>query len=185
MPPRHLLAIRREGMLASKPTLSDTLNIFADVISQKISVSDFAGSSPETVVQGLQGVVKSTSTSLSTILVAPFHSVGRLGEDKVRCLTERDRVFPHLDLDHIGETVEVGWKDGLSLGIYSLRTRCLEEVENQLRPPVDMKSSTYNMAKTIVPGCSRRGSQSSQRRENRSTHSVREIGVGNRRSELR
>ena len=128
MPPRHLLAIRREGMLASKLTLSDTLNIFADVISQKISVSDFAGSSPETVVQGLQGVVKSTSTSLSTILVAPFHSVGRLGEDKVRCLTERDRVFPHLDLDHIGETVEVGWKDGLSLGIFDVDRDCLNSI---------------------------------------------------------
>ncbi len=62
---------------------------------------------------------------LSTVLVAPFHAVRELDKGVVGCVRERDRVFPHLDLDHIGESVQTGWKDGLSLGIFDVDVECL------------------------------------------------------------
>ena len=67
-------------------------------------------------------------TVLSTILVAPFHSLQRLNDHHVKCFTERARVFPHVDLDHIEEAVQVGWKDGLSLGIFNIDRICLNSV---------------------------------------------------------
>jgi phosphatidylinositol glycan class Z len=36
------------------------------------------------------------------------------------CFVLDHRVFPHLDLDHIGESVEAGWRDGLSLGVWKV-----------------------------------------------------------------
>ena len=61
----------------------------------------------------------------SEIRATVFHSIGELKTDVRACLTDRDRVFPHLDLDHLGEAMEVGWKDGLSLGIFEVDQACL------------------------------------------------------------
>ena len=61
------------------------------------------------------------------LLVAPFHAVKELETVSQKCLKEINRVFPHLDLDHISESVQVGWKDGLSLGIFDVDTACIRE----------------------------------------------------------
>ena len=36
------------------------------------------------------------------------------------------KIFPHLDLDHIPESVEMGWRDGLNIGIYIGDIGCLK-----------------------------------------------------------
>ncbi|KAH9925027.1 Alg9-like mannosyltransferase family-domain-containing protein [Epithele typhae] len=107
MPPRHLLAVS-----------------IKDVIHNTVTVSDFSGASSPRVLRGLQ-LHPIDTTPLGTILVAPFHAVRLLGEANSRCVVERSRVYPHLSLDHIGETMEVGWKDGFSLGIFDIDRDCL------------------------------------------------------------
>ncbi|KAI0634585.1 Alg9-like mannosyltransferase family-domain-containing protein [Trametes polyzona] len=111
MPPRHLLGIRQ-----------------ADVDSGSIVVHDVAGTSPALMVDSLALLTNSTfSKPLSALLVAPFHAVRELDKGLRECMRERDRVFPHLDLDHIAESVQAGWRDGLSLGIFDVNTACLRE----------------------------------------------------------
>ncbi|KAI0357731.1 hypothetical protein OH77DRAFT_1294558 [Trametes cingulata] len=109
MPPRHLLAIRRE-----------------DVDSGRVSVQDVSGASSGSLVATLLASAPS-SKPLSTLVVAPFHAVSELDKQMQECISERQRVFPHLDLDHIGESMEVGWRDGLSLGIFDVDVPCLRE----------------------------------------------------------
>ncbi|KAL7284770.1 hypothetical protein ACG7TL_002077 [Trametes sanguinea] len=111
MPPRHLLAVPQ-----------------SDIDSHKVSISDLAGASANSAIDAL--LVPPASSSLrplSTLLVVPFHSVNDLIERIPGCLSERERVFPHLDLDHIAEAVRVGWKDGLSLGIFDVDPVCMEK----------------------------------------------------------
>ncbi|KAI0708537.1 Alg9-like mannosyltransferase family-domain-containing protein [Earliella scabrosa] len=109
MPPRHLLAVAED-----------------DVTSEAVTIADLAGSSPDGVVRALR-IPPPTTRNLAVLLVAPIHAMGSLGTTQA-CLTERNRVFPHLDLDHIGEAVEVGWRDGLSLGIFEVDRTCLDSV---------------------------------------------------------
>ncbi|KAI0704217.1 Alg9-like mannosyltransferase family-domain-containing protein [Cerioporus squamosus] len=104
MPPRHLLAIPQ--------THTDT---------KAVRVFDVAGAPADGVVRALS--MPGVSPKSTTLLVAPFHAVRSFDARAQGCLTLRDRVFPHLDLDHIAEAVEVGWRDGLSLGFGSW-TRC-------------------------------------------------------------
>ncbi|KAI0752580.1 Alg9-like mannosyltransferase family-domain-containing protein [Daedaleopsis nitida] len=92
--------------------------------SKTVTVTDLAGASVERVLNTL-GLHPPTERPLSTLLVAPFHSIGML-ESATSCLKERGRVSPHLDLDHIGEAVGVGWSDGLSLGIFEVDRPCLD-----------------------------------------------------------
>ncbi|KAI0329794.1 hypothetical protein GY45DRAFT_1279144 [Cubamyces sp. BRFM 1775] len=109
MPPRHLLAVRQE-----------------DVNSQRVSIRDLSGASPTTIVDNLLAPVLDTFPHM-VLLVTPFHAVKELEAQTRTCLKELNRVFPHLDLDHIGESVQVGWKDGLSLGIFDVDVACLRE----------------------------------------------------------
>ena len=126
MPPRHLLAVRQEGEAVVRwaSTLLFT-DVMIDAESRAIIVSDLAGASSDEVIRSLQDP-STNPTRLSVLLVAPFHATRLLDKDKRFCLTERDRVSPHLDLDHIGETLEVGWRDGLSLGIFDVDRTCLD-----------------------------------------------------------
>lgn len=130
MPPRHLLAIRQEGtnmrMCAHVQYHADHLVILLDVDSRAISVQDLSGASPGAALDALLAFTPSTKP-LSTVLVTPFHAVRELEKRALDCVRERDRVFPHLDLDHIGESVQTGWKDGLSLGIFDVDVECLRK----------------------------------------------------------
>lgn len=40
-------------------------------------------------------------------------------------------IFPHLDLDHIAESVEVGWVFGLSLGIWIVDKGCILSINEE------------------------------------------------------
>ncbi|CDO76778.1 hypothetical protein BN946_scf184978.g7 [Trametes cinnabarina] len=123
MPPRHLLAIPHK-----------------DVESHKVTISDLAGSSPSSVIDLLVAHPISKAPSRSTILVAPFHSAQGLGAELPGCLIERDRVFPHLDLDHIAESMLEGWKDGLSLGIFDVDMACVEKAVSKDRKLIGQKA---------------------------------------------
>ena len=95
--------------------------------SRAVEILDFAGAPSDSVIAGLRRP-RPTLRPLSTLLVAPFHSIGNLGKAAQACLKEHDRIFPHLDLDHIGEAVELGWKDGMSLGIFEVDEPCFEDI---------------------------------------------------------
>ncbi|KAI8988994.1 Alg9-like mannosyltransferase family-domain-containing protein [Trametes punicea] len=109
MPPRHLLAIPQ-----------------VDVDSQRVSVHDLSGASPSSVIDTLISSSRHLRPLL-TLLVTPFHAVRKLHEQVPGCIKERERVFPHLDLDHIPESVQVGWRDGLGLGIFDVDVACVRK----------------------------------------------------------
>lgn len=126
MPPRHLLAVPQSGTACHAFAIaiqSDLLSV-TDYASKAAQVLDFSGAPVDRVIQGLQQPPPTTKPMV-ILLVAPFHSMNDFGRPVRACLTERDRAFPHLDLDHLGEAMEVGWRDGLSLGIFEVDQACL------------------------------------------------------------
>ncbi|KIJ16432.1 glycosyltransferase family 22 protein [Paxillus involutus ATCC 200175] len=102
MPPRHLLGVSQN-----------------DVLSGKISLTDLAGASQDALKAAF-----STPSYNATYLVTPMAMYLSLPEEIVACTALQKRIFPHLDLDHISETVQAGWYDGLSLGIYAVKRSC-------------------------------------------------------------
>jgi len=58
-------------------------------------------------------------------LITPFPMKSTLSPTMTPCFALDHRVFPHLDLDHIGESVEAGWSDGLSLGVWRVDKDCV------------------------------------------------------------
>ncbi|KAI0672169.1 Alg9-like mannosyltransferase family-domain-containing protein [Trametes maxima] len=124
MPPPHLLALRQQ-----------------DVDSEKVTLRDLSGASPDSTLDALLSL-SSFSKPLSTLLVTPFHAARELQRQIPGCVTERERVFPHLDLDHIGESVQVGWKEGLSLGIFDVDIVCLRGAVSSERLPETAGVST-------------------------------------------
>ncbi|KZP17350.1 glycosyltransferase family 22 protein [Athelia psychrophila] len=110
MPPWHLLAIPG-----------------TDVSSGRIRLTDLAGA-PVTVLEESLADTTLTSSIVGdtiTYLVAPFAMKALLPRVAEHCLVLEHAVFPHLDLDHIGESIELGWKGGLSLGIWTIDTTCI------------------------------------------------------------
>ena len=85
-------------------------------------VFDVAGAPADGVAHALS--LSGDIPNSTTLLVAPFHAVRNFGTHGGQCLAFRDRVFPHLDLDHVAEAAEVGWRDGLSLGIWEVDSEC-------------------------------------------------------------
>ena len=57
-------------------------------------------------------------------LVTPEFAVRSLTASVQRCFSLEKRVFPHLDLDHVPESVEMGWAGGLSLDVYEANLAC-------------------------------------------------------------
>lgn len=41
------------------------------------------------------------------------------------CMELNQTIFPHLDLDHISESIDAGVLDGLRLGLYTLSRNCV------------------------------------------------------------
>ena len=60
-----------------------------------------------------------------TYLVTPVPVFLALPESVSSCMIPQTRIFPHLDLDYIPESIQVGVRDGLSLGIYVIRQSCV------------------------------------------------------------
>lgn len=131
MPPWHLLGIPERGtimiisfILRKQSPLTACCS--SEVSSGRIRLTDLAGA-PATVLEvTFFDVALATSPgNVTSYLVAPFPMKAILSSTTVPCLSLEQRVFPHLDLDHIGESIEAGWVDGLSLGIWSIDMHCV------------------------------------------------------------
>lgn len=92
----------------------------ADVMSEKISIVDLAGAPRNELMTAL-----SASSFNWTYLVTPVPMYLTLHQDISSCITLKKRIFPHLDIDHIPESIHAGWHDGLSLGIYVVDRGCV------------------------------------------------------------
>ncbi|KAF9224898.1 hypothetical protein BS17DRAFT_731607 [Gyrodon lividus] len=103
IPPRHLLGVSRR-----------------DVLSGKVSLTDLAGA-PQDELKA----VLSTPSIDATYLVTPVAMYLTLPGEISLCMALQKRIFAHLDLDHIPESVQAGWYDGLSLGIYAIERSCV------------------------------------------------------------
>ncbi|KAI6014394.1 glycosyltransferase family 22 protein [Pisolithus microcarpus] len=103
MPPRRFLGIPQQ-----------------DVQSGKVAVVDLAGAAESTLVNTL-----SSARSETVYVVTPVAMLKSLPGHVASCFTSQKRIFPHLDLDHIRESFEVGWYDGLTLGVYTVEQSCI------------------------------------------------------------
>lgn len=102
-----------------------------DVQSGLVSFTDLAGASLSEVQETLLSLpVRDTSTTV--YLVTPPFALQTLDRRFSGCFVADKPVFPHLDLDHIPEAVEMGWREGLSLGIYIGELDCLKQSVNHL-----------------------------------------------------
>jgi len=119
MPPRHLLPVKERG---------------------RINITDLAGSSSSLLYESLiypsnAGASSSdradvpSHSKTTTYLVTPFPMKASLPREITACFYLNRRVFPHLDLDHIGESIEDGWRDGLSLGVWTVNQNCVSTNE--------------------------------------------------------
>jgi phosphatidylinositol glycan class Z len=70
----------------------------------------------------------------TTLLVTPFPMKATLSPQITACFSLVHRVFPHLDLDHIGESVKAGWIYGLSLGIWRVDKSCISHINEESDP---------------------------------------------------
>ncbi|KIJ64699.1 glycosyltransferase family 22 protein [Hydnomerulius pinastri MD-312] len=102
LPPRHLLGVSQKN-----------------VQNGKIFFTDLAGAPQDQLVAAL-----SSGNFERTFLVTTMAMYAELPVEVSSCMTQQTRIFPHLDLDHIPESVQVGWYDGLSLGVYAVERRC-------------------------------------------------------------
>lgn len=75
--------------------------------------------------------VSDASRNATVYLVTPPFAMRGLDAGFSRCFVADKRIFPHLDLDHIAESVEMGWQDGLSLRIYIAEGECLKELTSR------------------------------------------------------
>ena len=58
-------------------------------------------------------------------LVTPEAAMRSLVQPIAQCFTLNTRIYPHLDLDHIPESIRTGWPGGISLGVYVADSDCL------------------------------------------------------------
>ncbi|KAH7910895.1 glycosyltransferase family 22 protein [Hygrophoropsis aurantiaca] len=107
MPPRYLLGIHNQ-----------------DYSPGQIHLTDLAGAPRD----GLFNAVTSAPWK-NTCVITPIAMHSTLPDSITKCTTLGHRVFPHLDLDHISESVQAGWRDGLTLGVYDVDTGCVESID--------------------------------------------------------
>jgi GPI mannosyltransferase 4 len=130
MPPRRFLGIPQARTLISHQYLIEfqsKKNL--DVQNGRLSIIDLGGAPSSELLSVLSSppsyldnyldpnfkvvTYPSQHSITKTYIVAPLHSRVQLP----CCSTLRRSFFPHLDLDHIGESMEAGWY-GLGLGLF-------------------------------------------------------------------
>lgn len=100
------------------------LTIATDVSSGRVNITDLAGGSPDQLLQALV-LQPSDLRTATTYLVAPLYMSPQIPA----CMKIQRRFSPHLNLDHIGEMLQAGWPDGLTLGLYrAVGDRCVPPV---------------------------------------------------------
>ncbi|KAG2134780.1 glycosyltransferase family 22 protein [Suillus clintonianus] len=102
MPPPHFLGVREQ-----------------DISSGMISFVDLAGASQHDFTVSL-----SAGGYDRTFIVTPVAMQHTLPPAITDCMELDKSIFPHLDLDHISESVDTGLLDGLRLGVYILSPAC-------------------------------------------------------------
>lgn len=103
MPPLHFLGINER-----------------DVSSGIISFTDLAGAS-----QGVLAASLTVGDYDRTFIVTPVAMQSTLPSAITNCMKLDKAIFPHLDLDHIAESMDVGILSGLHLGVYTLSPDCV------------------------------------------------------------
>ena len=130
-------------VLTHRPNFHDMTNrLIADVISSRIRLTDLAGASAIVLQGDLADAASSYSgeTDTTTYVITTFAMKASLPSAIGQCLTFEHALFPHLDLDHIGESIELGWKGGFSLGIWIVDMVCIERsinVDDALPPQIE------------------------------------------------
>lgn len=94
--------------------------VFSDVSSGIISFTDLAGAP-----QGDLAASLAASDYDRTFVVTPVAMWYTLLPAIANCMKLDSSVFPHLDLDHVSESMGVGAFDGLRLGVYTLSPDCV------------------------------------------------------------
>lgn len=103
IPPLHLLGVSER-----------------DVSTGLISFIDLAGASQDDLVASL-----SAGDYDKTFIVTPVAMRYTLPAAIMGCMELNQSIFPHLDLDHISESIDTGVLDGLRLGVYTLSRNCV------------------------------------------------------------
>ncbi|EGO01153.1 hypothetical protein SERLA73DRAFT_179247 [Serpula lacrymans var. lacrymans S7.3] len=110
MPPRHLLGVQDQ-----------------EFFSRPIVITDLAGARQNDLRDIFYADLSGTTFLVTT---AAMHS--SLPQPLSDCLVVQHRIFPHLDLDHLSESVEAGWSDGLSLLVYLTDHDCIANRSHSL-----------------------------------------------------
>lgn len=126
MPPRHLLAIPEPGMHMSDHLRYPTDFLLTDVRSGLVSVFDLAGASADDLGSYMASLTGYHDGAVVYLVTPPF-ALRSLNQSFAKCFMDDKTMFPHLDLDHVPESVEMGWREGLSLGIYVGDIHCLKQ----------------------------------------------------------
>lgn len=93
--------------------------------SGRFAIIDVAGQSQEIAMSTLSQI----PMSRQVFLLTPLALESKLPSPIRDCIDLENYFFPHLDMDHLPETWEAGIPKGLSLGLWHVRTRCLNQID--------------------------------------------------------
>lgn len=96
-----------------------------DILSGGVAVTDLAGASASVAEELLLSLRSRHAVDTAVYLVTPEFAMHSLTAGVARCFNIENRVYPHLDLDHIPESAEMGWPVGLSLGVHKANLGCI------------------------------------------------------------
>jgi len=93
--------------------------VHSDVSSGTVSFMDLAGAPQDDLVASLSG-----GDYNRTFIVTPVAMWSTLPPAITNYMELDKLIFPHLDLDHVLESMDAGVLDGLRLGLYTLSPDC-------------------------------------------------------------
>ncbi|KAI0088387.1 Alg9-like mannosyltransferase family-domain-containing protein [Irpex rosettiformis] len=108
MPPWHLLGIPEN-----------------QIITGHASVADLAGKPSSDVEDYLISLRGQHPEGTTLYLVAPEFAMQSLEQPIAKCFRIDRQIYPHIDLDHISESIETGWPGGVCLGVYVADLDCV------------------------------------------------------------
>ena len=105
-----------------------------DVKSNKYVLTDLQGAQGETV---LDHIIETPARR--NYLITPLHAMNEFPDEQRECLELKEHIFPHLDLDHIDEAMALGWKDGMTLGVFAADRGCLRPERVLVQEDLDVE----------------------------------------------